>query len=78
LKDFRRQSCQLPIVMLTARDVTMDKVHSLDLGADDYVTKPFEISELLARMINARSETAAEKPQLIRTVRWAGYTLKAA
>src|SRR5918998_6420910 len=32
LKDLRRHSCQLPIVMLTARDATMDKVHSLDLG----------------------------------------------
>ena len=64
------------MVMLTPRDVTMDKVHSLDLGADDDVTKPFEISELLARMINACSETAAEKPRLIRTVRWAGHTLK--
>src|SRR5215204_4013842 len=50
LKDFRRQSCQLPIVMLTARGATMDKVHSLDLGADDYVTKPFEMEELLARI----------------------------
>ena len=38
LKSLRRHSCQLPIVMLTARDATMDKVHSLDLGADDYVT----------------------------------------
>jgi len=40
----------VPIVMLTARDATIDKVHSLDLGADDYLTKPFEIDELLARM----------------------------
>jgi two-component system response regulator MprA/two-component system response regulator TrcR len=36
--------------MLTARDTTIDKVYSLDLGADDYVTKPFEIDELLARI----------------------------
>src|SRR5918995_6389345 len=50
LKGLRRESCQLPIVMLTARDATMDKVHSLDLGADDYVTKPFEMPELLARI----------------------------
>jgi len=50
LKDLRRQSCQLPIVMLTARGATMDKVHSLDLGADDYVTKPFEMPELLGRI----------------------------
>ena len=58
---------------LTACDVTMDKVHSLDLGADDYVTKPFEMPEL-----PARSEAAAEKPNLIRTVRLAGYNSKGA
>ncbi len=40
----------MPVIMLTARDATIDKVHSLDLGADDYVTKPFEIDELLARI----------------------------
>ena len=63
----------MPIVILTARDVTMDKVHNLDFGADDDVTKPFEMPEL-----PARSEAAAEKPKLIRTVGWAGYTLKGA
>jgi DNA-binding response OmpR family regulator len=36
--------------MLTARDTTLDKVHSLDSGADDYLTKPFDIEELLARL----------------------------
>jgi DNA-binding response OmpR family regulator len=38
------------VIMLTARDTTLDKVHSLDRGADDYLTKPFEIEELLARI----------------------------
>ena len=50
LKELRREGSQVPIVMLTARDATMDKVHSLNLGADDYVTKPFEMDELLARI----------------------------
>ena len=50
LKRLRQGGSRVPIVMLTARDATIDKVHSLDLGADDYLTKPFEIDELLARM----------------------------
>src|SRR5918998_3911671 len=50
LKEIRHSGSRVPIVMLTARDATLDKVHSLDLGADDYVTKPFEIEELVARM----------------------------
>jgi two-component system response regulator MprA/two-component system response regulator TrcR len=50
LKRLRLGGDHVPVVMLTARDTTIDKVHSLDLGADDYVTKPFEIDELLARI----------------------------
>jgi two-component system response regulator MprA/two-component system response regulator TrcR len=50
LKELRREGSKVPVVMLTARDTTLDKVHSLDLGADDYVTKPFEMDELLARI----------------------------
>jgi DNA-binding response OmpR family regulator len=50
LKGLRRGGSRVPVIMLTARDATLDKVHSLDLGADDYVTKPFEMGELLARM----------------------------
>ena len=45
-----RQSMETPIIMLTAKDDTMDKVMGLDLGADDYITKPFAIEELLARI----------------------------
>ncbi len=50
LKKLRQQGSRVPVVMLTARDTTLDKVHSLNLGADDYLTKPFEIDELLARI----------------------------
>jgi two-component system response regulator MprA/two-component system response regulator TrcR len=50
LKRLRQGGSRVPVVMLTARDATIDKVHSLDLGADDYVTKPFEMEELSARM----------------------------
>jgi two-component system, OmpR family, response regulator ArlR len=45
-----RQFSDVPIIMLTARDETMDKVMGLDLGANDYITKPFAIEELLARV----------------------------
>ena len=40
----------MPVIMLTARDAVMDKVSGLDMGADDYITKPFAIEELLARI----------------------------
>ncbi|HIW01718.1 MAG TPA: response regulator transcription factor [Candidatus Protoclostridium stercorigallinarum] len=45
-----RQSKDTPVIILTARDQTMDKVAGLDIGADDYMTKPFAIEELLARI----------------------------
>ena len=45
-----RKISDVPIIMLTAKDEVMDKVSGLDSGADDYITKPFAIEELLARM----------------------------
>lgn len=45
-----RKSSDMPVIMLTARDAVMDKVAGLDGGADDYMTKPFAIEELLARI----------------------------
>ncbi len=45
-----RQNAQIPIIMLTAKGETMDKVTGLKLGADDYITKPFEMKEVLARI----------------------------
>jgi DNA-binding response OmpR family regulator len=50
LKRLRQGGSRVPVIMLTARDTTLDKVHSLDRGADDYLTKPFDIEELLARI----------------------------
>lgn len=50
LRQIRDSGSKVPVIMLTARDTTLDKVHSLDHGADDYLTKPFEIEELLARI----------------------------
>jgi DNA-binding response OmpR family regulator len=45
-----RETSQVPILMLTARTATLDKIRALDLGADDYITKPFDHLELLARL----------------------------
>ncbi len=51
-----RKLSDVPVIMLTARDDTPDKVRGLDLGADDYITKPFQIEELLARIRNKLSK----------------------
>ena len=45
-----RQSSQIPILVLSVRDETSSKLAALDLGADDYITKPFRVDELLARV----------------------------
>lgn len=53
LRRIRKENERLPVILLTARDTAMDKVSGLDSGADDYVTKPFAIEELLARIRTA-------------------------
>ncbi|MFW5976856.1 MAG: response regulator transcription factor [Bacillota bacterium] len=55
-----REFSDIPIIMVTAKDSTSNKVEGLDLGADDYITKPFEIEELLARI---RALLRREKPE---------------
>jgi two-component system, OmpR family, copper resistance phosphate regulon response regulator CusR len=50
LEDLRQARKQTPVLLLTARDAVEDKVKGLELGADDYLVKPFAFSELLARM----------------------------
>lgn len=50
LRRLRKENSNLPVILLTARNTTFDKVAGLDQGANDYVTKPFEIEELLARI----------------------------
>ena len=60
-----REASRVPILMLTARDSTLDKVRALDLGADDYLTKPFDHLELLARLraLVRRSSEPPAPPQ---------------
>jgi two-component system, OmpR family, response regulator ArlR len=55
-----RRECDTPIIMLTAKDAVSEKVQGLDGGADDYLTKPFAIEELLARMRAALKRRPAE------------------
>ena len=50
LKGLRQRGSALPVVIMTARDAITDRVQGLDAGADDYVVKPFELSELAARI----------------------------
>jgi two-component system, OmpR family, response regulator len=50
LKEWRKQGIKTHVLVLTAKDTTEDKVTGLDLGADDYLTKPFQLEELLARL----------------------------
>jgi len=50
LRELRRSGQEVPVLFLTARDAVEDRVHGLELGADDYLVKPFAFSELLARV----------------------------
>jgi len=55
-----RKTSQVPIIMLTAKGETFDKVSGLEMGADDYVTKPFEVKELMARIHAVMRRTEGE------------------
>lgn len=59
-----RKTSRVPVIMLTARGDTLDKVSGLDSGADDYLAKPFEIEELLARMRAVMRRNEANDEQL--------------
>lgn len=75
-----RQTCELPIIVLTGRLDEADRVMALELGADDYLTKPFSLRELLARMraVLRRSRGRESIPELlskVRLYRFAGWEL---
>ena len=59
-----RKFSEMPIIMLTAKGETFDKVSGLEMGADDYVTKPFEVKELLARIHAIMRRADGEAPKV--------------
>ncbi|MEW5871805.1 MAG: response regulator transcription factor [Chloroflexota bacterium] len=69
-RQLRRQGARQPVVMLTARDEAIDKVLGLELGADDYVVKPYDLRELIARiralLRRAYGELAESAPERLR------------
>ena len=82
LKEIRKTS-KAPVIMLTARDETFDKVLGLELGADDYVTKPFETKELVARVKAVLRRAPAENASAASedhddTLRFPGLTVSLA
>ena len=75
LREVRAKQMTLPVMMLTAKSQTDDKVEGLDLGANDYLTKPFESRELLARL---RAITRAITPVADNTLKYGNVTLNRA
>lgn len=65
-RELRRAGTRTPILMLTARDAVDDRVAGLDCGADDYLTKPFDFKELLARLRALSRRSAEVRPAVIR------------
>lgn len=65
LKKARAGRARLPVIILTARDGLSDRIQGLDLGADDYLVKPFEIGELLARMRAVLRREASGAPPVL-------------
>jgi two-component system OmpR family response regulator len=62
LAELRRRGCWTPVLMLTARDAVEDRIAGLDVGADDYLTKPFSFAELLARLRAIARRGSVERP----------------
>jgi len=65
LRELRRAGSRAAVVMLTARDEVIDRVAGLEIGADDYVTKPFEPRELVARVGAVLRRTSAAQPATV-------------
>ena len=85
-RELRNAGRRMPILMLTARDAVEDRIEGLDCGADDYLTKPFEFRELLARLRALLRRPSALQPSRLavtdlivdtagQTVSWGGKTI---
>ncbi|CAM5381820.1 heavy metal response regulator transcription factor [Thauera mechernichensis] len=66
LQTLRRSGREMPVLFLTARDQVEDRVRGLELGADDYLVKPFAFSELLARVRTLLRRSRNKEPELLR------------
>jgi two-component system copper resistance phosphate regulon response regulator CusR len=66
IADIRRSRIETPVLFLTARDSVQDRVKGLELGADDYLVKPFAFSELLARVRSILRRGPARQPEVLR------------
>lgn len=86
LKIIRQKSNHIPVLILSARDATQDRILGLDLGADDYLTKPFELDELMARIRVLERRQSGKSQNLLEmghlsldlasfTVKWKGELL---
>lgn len=78
LKTLRQERVAVPVLLLTAKSETEDKVTGLDLGADDYLTKPFEMQELLARLrvlARRKQEISAQSGYVFGDILLNPYTL---
>lgn len=64
LRRLRARGSSVPVLLLTARDAVRDRVHGLELGADDYLVKPFDTSELVARMRALVRRTTSKSSEL--------------
>ena len=69
LREIRRRGERMPVIILTARDDLTDKVQGLDAGASDYVTKPFKLEELLARVRVQLRDDRSPEPTVLETGR---------
>jgi two-component system OmpR family response regulator len=78
-EELRQSKCRMPILMVTARDMLEDRVKGLDLGADDYLPKPFEPRELLARIRSVLRRSHAMPPnsqtENVQQMKFSGWTL---